>query len=91
MPSPRARQRAPAPDRQRFIGGILRLIEAQLPADSDVRFDLDCLERRVALRTGDRMVELGMLSTPGIAIDGRLVHQGSIPKAADVQRLLGLK
>jgi small redox-active disulfide protein 2 len=38
----------------------------------------------------DRMVELGLLATPGIAIDGRLVHQGSIPKAADVQRLLGL-
>jgi small redox-active disulfide protein 2 len=38
----------------------------------------------------DRMVELGLLRTPAIAIDGRLVHQGSIPKAEDVRRLLGL-
>jgi small redox-active disulfide protein 2 len=38
----------------------------------------------------DRMVELGVLQTPAIAIDGRLVHQGSIPKAEQVKRLLGL-
>jgi len=38
----------------------------------------------------ERMVELGVLRTPAIAIDGRVVHQGSIPKAADVRRLLGL-
>jgi small redox-active disulfide protein 2 len=38
----------------------------------------------------DRMVELGLLQTPAIAIDGRLVHQGSIPKAEQVKRLLGL-
>jgi small redox-active disulfide protein 2 len=38
----------------------------------------------------DRMVELGVLHTPAIAIDGRLVHQGSIPKAELVKRLLGL-
>jgi small redox-active disulfide protein 2 len=38
----------------------------------------------------DRMVELGLLQTPAIAIDGRLVHQGSIPKADHVKRLLGL-
>jgi small redox-active disulfide protein 2 len=50
---------------------------------------LDCVVEKN--ESVDRMVELGMLSTPGIAIDGRLVHQGSIPKAADVQRLLGLK
>ena len=38
----------------------------------------------------DRMVELGLLRTPAIAIDGRVVHQGSIPKTEDVRRLLGL-
>jgi small redox-active disulfide protein 2 len=38
----------------------------------------------------DRMVELGVLRTPAIAFDGRVVHQGSIPKAEDVRRLLGL-
>ena len=38
----------------------------------------------------DRMVELGLLRTPAIAIDGRVVHQGSIPKSEEVRRLLGL-
>lgn len=38
----------------------------------------------------DRMVELGVLSTPAVAFDGRVVHQGSIPKPADVRRLLGI-
>ena len=36
------------------------------------------------------MVELGVLRTPAIAFDGRLVHQGSIPKSDEVKRLLGL-
>ncbi len=38
----------------------------------------------------ERMVELGVLRTPAIAFDGRVVHQGSIPKSEDVRRLLGL-
>ncbi len=38
----------------------------------------------------DRMVELGVLRTPAVAFDGRVVHQGSIPKSDDVKRLLGL-
>jgi len=38
----------------------------------------------------DRMVELGVLRTPAVAFDGRVVHQGSIPKTEDVRRLLGL-
>jgi len=38
----------------------------------------------------DRMVELGVLRTPAVAFDGRVVHQGSIPKSEDVRRLLGL-
>lgn len=38
----------------------------------------------------DRMVELGVLLTPAIAIDGRIVHQGGIPKSEEVRRLLGL-
>jgi hypothetical protein len=36
------------------------------------------------------MIERGVLRTPAIAVDGRVVHQGSIPKAAEVRRLLGL-
>ena len=38
----------------------------------------------------DRMVELGVLRTPAIVLDGRVVHQGSVPKSEDVRRLLGL-
>lgn len=37
-----------------------------------------------------RMVELGVLRTPAVVFDGRVVHQGSIPKSEDVRRLLGL-
>ena len=38
----------------------------------------------------DRMVELGLLRTPAIAIDGHVVHQGSIPRSDEVRRLLGV-
>ena len=47
----------PAPVRaDELLGGLLRLLEAHLPADRDVRFDLACLERRLALRAGERCV-----------------------------------
>jgi len=49
---------------------------------------LGCVVQKVV--SVDRMVELGVLRTPAVAFDGRLVHQGSIPKAEDVRRLLGL-
>ena len=39
-----------------FAGGLLRLLERRLPADPDVRFDLASLERRLALRAGERCV-----------------------------------
>jgi small redox-active disulfide protein 2 len=31
----------------------------------------------------------GVLSTPGVAVDGRLVHAGGLPDAAKVERWLG--
>jgi small redox-active disulfide protein 2 len=49
---------------------------------------LDCLVQKVD--AVDRMVDLGVLRTPAIAFDGRVVHQGSIPKSDEVKRLLGL-
>jgi small redox-active disulfide protein 2 len=49
---------------------------------------VDCQLQKV--ESVDRMVELGVLRTPAIAFDGRLVHQGSIPKSDEVKRLLGL-
>lgn len=49
---------------------------------------LDCrVEKNESI---DRMVELGLVRTPAIVIDGRVVHQGSIPKSDAVRRLLGV-
>ncbi len=49
---------------------------------------LDCLVQKV--ESLDRLVDLGVLRTPAVAFDGRVVHQGSIPKSEEVRRLLGL-
>lgn len=38
----------------------------------------------------ERMVELGLMATPGIAIDGKIVLSGRIPKAQEVRQLLGV-
>jgi small redox-active disulfide protein 2 len=49
---------------------------------------LDCrVEKNTSL---DRMVELGVLSSPAVVIDGKVVLSGWIPGAAEVRRLLGL-
>jgi small redox-active disulfide protein 2 len=37
-----------------------------------------------------RMVELGVLRTPAVAFDGKVVHQGGIPRSEDLRRLLGV-
>lgn len=38
----------------------------------------------------DRMVELGLLATPGVAFDGKVVVSGRIPKAGELKQLLGV-
>lgn len=38
----------------------------------------------------DRMVELGLMATPGVAVDGKVVIFGRIPKPEEVKRALGL-
>lgn len=38
----------------------------------------------------ERMAVLGLMATPGIAIDGRVVVSGRIPKAEEVRELLGI-
>ena len=38
----------------------------------------------------ERMMELGLLSTPGVVIDGKVVMSGRVPKAEEVRRLLGI-
>ena len=38
----------------------------------------------------ERMMALGLMSTPGIAIDGKVVLNGRIPKSEEVRALLGI-
>jgi small redox-active disulfide protein 2 len=37
-----------------------------------------------------RMVELGVLVTPAVAVDGKVVLSGRIPKADEIKQLLGV-
>ena len=37
-----------------------------------------------------RMIELGVMATPAIAIDGGVVLAGRVPKAEEVRQLLGV-
>jgi small redox-active disulfide protein 2 len=37
-----------------------------------------------------RMMALGIMATPAIAIDGAVVLSGRVPKAEDVRQLLGI-
>jgi small redox-active disulfide protein 2 len=49
---------------------------------------LDCrVEKNESV---DRMVELGVLKTPAVAFDGKVVLSGHIPKSQEVRQLLGL-
>ena len=36
----------------------------------------------------ERMIELGLIATPGVAVDGKVVLSGRIPKADEIRRLL---
>jgi len=38
----------------------------------------------------DRMIDLGVLSSPALVFDGKVVLSGRIPKTDEVRRLLGL-
>lgn len=42
----------------------------------------------VKVESMDRMVELGVLATPAVAVDGKVVFSGRIPKAEDLRPLL---
>ena len=49
---------------------------------------LDCEVQKV--ESMDRMIELGVLKTPAVAFDGKVVLSGHIPKSGEVKQLLGL-
>jgi small redox-active disulfide protein 2 len=49
---------------------------------------LDCRVDKV--EDAERMVELGVLRTPAVAFDGRLVLSGRVPKSEELRALLGL-
>lgn len=36
-----------------------------------------------------QIAQFGILSTPGIVIDGKVVHAGGLPKAGDLAKWLG--
>jgi small redox-active disulfide protein 2 len=38
----------------------------------------------------ERMMALGLMSTPGVVIDGKVVLSGRVPKAQEVREILGL-
>lgn len=38
----------------------------------------------------ERMIQLGVLSTPAVIVDGKVVLSGRIPKPDELRRLLGL-
>jgi len=42
----------------------------------------------VKVESMERMVELGLMATPGVAIDGKVVVSGRIPKADEVRTIL---
>jgi small redox-active disulfide protein 2 len=38
----------------------------------------------------ERMMALGLMSTPGLVVDGKIVLSGRIPKPEEVRQLLGV-
>ena len=42
----------------------------------------------VKVESIERMVELGLMATPGVVIDGKILVYGRIPKADEIRALL---
>ena len=36
----------------------------------------------------ERMIELGLIATPGVAVDGKVVFSGRIPKSEEIRKIL---
>jgi len=59
-----------------------------------VRQVVEDLDLKTEVRkTGEieRMLELGVMATPAIAIDGEVKMVGKVPKPAEVRQLLGVE
>lgn len=56
----------------------------QVVADSGLDFEV------VKDDSVERMVALGLMSTPGVAVDGRIVLAGRVPKPDEVRHVLGI-
>ena len=39
----------------------------------------------------ERMMALGLMATPGVVVDGKVVVSGRIPKAEELRQLLGAR
>jgi len=39
----------------------------------------------------ERMMALGLMATPGVVVDGKIVVSGRIPKAEELRQLLGAR
>ncbi len=51
-----------------------------------------CLDADVVkVEAVERFVELGLVSTPGVAVDGKVVLFGRIPRPEDVRHVLGIE
>jgi len=42
----------------------------------------------VKVESMERMVALGLMATPGVAIDGKVVVSGRVPKAEEIRAIL---
>ena len=49
---------------------------------------LDCVVQKD--ESIERMAALGILRTPAVAIDGKVVLSGHVPKTEEIRKLLGL-
>ncbi len=60
---------------------VVRHVVEQAGLDAEVR-KVDSI---------DRMIELGVLATPALVVDGELKLAGQVPKAAMVRKILGIE
>jgi small redox-active disulfide protein 2 len=51
-------------------------------AEGQLPFDVEKVE------SVERMVELGLMATPGVVIDGKIAVYGRIPKADEIRAIL---